>query len=136
MVRWQMYGPVGSSFMFLWQDIFPLMKWISLLYTVRHGLYYCCSANINTSSCKVSCHDRIILFTSLCQTLSRSFSVNLTCCVLVSDLCTIFLIRFPFLSTFCLQIDNADFSCPSYFALGAKALIRRILDPNPETVSF
>ncbi|KAF3531135.1 hypothetical protein DY000_02038179 [Brassica cretica] len=40
---------------------------------------------------------------------------------------------FPFLSTFCLQIDNADFSCPSYFALGAKALIRRILDPNPET---
>ncbi|KAF2541107.1 hypothetical protein F2Q68_00030073 [Brassica cretica] len=32
-----------------------------------------------------------------------------------------------------LYIDNADFSCPSYFALGAKALIRRILDPNPET---
>ncbi|CAG7887512.1 unnamed protein product [Brassica rapa] len=31
------------------------------------------------------------------------------------------------------DIDNADFSCPSYFALGAKALIRRILDPNPET---
>ncbi|CAN6987227.1 unnamed protein product [Brassica rapa subsp. trilocularis] len=31
------------------------------------------------------------------------------------------------------SIDNADFSCPSYFALGAKALIRRILDPNPET---
>lgn len=31
------------------------------------------------------------------------------------------------------KIDNADFSCPSYFALGAKALIRRILDPNPET---
>ncbi|KAG2248711.1 hypothetical protein Bca52824_088339 [Brassica carinata] len=30
-------------------------------------------------------------------------------------------------------IDNADFSFPSYFALGAKALIRRILDPNPET---
>ncbi|KAL0688287.1 hypothetical protein Bca4012_087964 [Brassica carinata] len=31
------------------------------------------------------------------------------------------------------KIDNADFSFPSYFALGAKALIRRILDPNPET---
>nr|AGA37211.1 CBL-interacting protein kinase 8.1 [Brassica napus] len=31
------------------------------------------------------------------------------------------------------KIDNADFSCPSYFALGAKALIHRILDPNPET---
>ncbi|KAH0902158.1 hypothetical protein HID58_041661, partial [Brassica napus] len=50
------------------------------------------------------------------------------------DLPTLYnLSLFPFLSTFCLQIDNADFSCPSYFALGAKALIRRILDPNPET---
>lgn len=31
------------------------------------------------------------------------------------------------------KIDNAEFTCPSYFSLGAKALIRRILDPNPET---
>lgn len=51
---------------------------------------------------------------------------------------TIFLIRVPFSSLFfnVLQIDNAEFTCPSYFSLGAKALIRRILDPNPETVSF
>jgi serine/threonine protein kinase len=34
------------------------------------------------------------------------------------------------------KIDKAEFSCPSYFALGAKSLINRILDPNPETVSF
>ncbi|CAN8230688.1 unnamed protein product [Cochlearia groenlandica] len=31
------------------------------------------------------------------------------------------------------KIDTAEFSCPSYFALAAKSLIRRILDPNPET---
>lgn len=30
-------------------------------------------------------------------------------------------------------IDNADFSCPSWFPMGAKSLINRILDPNPET---
>ncbi|CAN8325770.1 unnamed protein product [Cochlearia groenlandica] len=30
-------------------------------------------------------------------------------------------------------IDKAEFACPSYFALGAKSLIRRILVPNPET---
>lgn len=33
------------------------------------------------------------------------------------------------------QIDNADFSCPFWFSPGATSLIRRILDPNPETVS-
>ncbi|CAE6179114.1 unnamed protein product [Arabidopsis arenosa] len=32
-----------------------------------------------------------------------------------------------------LYIDKAEFACPSYFALGAKSLINRILDPNPET---
>ncbi|CAH2078078.1 unnamed protein product [Thlaspi arvense] len=31
------------------------------------------------------------------------------------------------------DIDKAEFACPSYFALGAKSLIRRILDPNPES---
>ncbi|XP_051150634.1 CBL-interacting serine/threonine-protein kinase 8 [Andrographis paniculata] len=31
------------------------------------------------------------------------------------------------------KIENADFSCPSWFPVGAKSLIRRILDPNPET---
>uniref|UniRef100_A0A1J3K4R9 non-specific serine/threonine protein kinase n=1 Tax=Noccaea caerulescens TaxID=107243 RepID=A0A1J3K4R9_NOCCA len=31
------------------------------------------------------------------------------------------------------KIDKAEFACPSYFALGAKSLIRRILDPNPES---
>lgn len=35
---------------------------------------------------------------------------------------------------FLLQINNADFSCPSWFPMGAKSLINRILDPNPETV--
>lgn len=33
------------------------------------------------------------------------------------------------------QINKADFSCPSWFPVGAKSLIHRILDPNPETVS-
>ncbi|GER40242.1 CBL-interacting protein kinase 8 [Striga asiatica] len=31
------------------------------------------------------------------------------------------------------KIENAEFSCPSWFPLGAKYLIQRILDPNPET---
>ncbi|KAL8487798.1 hypothetical protein ACS0TY_024207 [Phlomoides rotata] len=31
------------------------------------------------------------------------------------------------------KIDNAEFSCPSWFPVGAKSLIHRILDPNPET---
>lgn len=34
-----------------------------------------------------------------------------------------------------LQISNAEFSCPSWFSPGAMRLIRRILDPNPMTVS-
>lgn len=33
-----------------------------------------------------------------------------------------------------LQIDKADFSCPAWFPVGAKSLIQRILDPNPEHV--
>lgn len=33
------------------------------------------------------------------------------------------------------QIDKAEFSCPPWFPVGAKMLIHRILDPNPETVS-
>jgi hypothetical protein len=35
-----------------------------------------------------------------------------------------------------LQIEKAEFSCPSWFPVGAKSLIHRILDPNPETVSI
>ncbi|KAI3806671.1 hypothetical protein L1987_22584 [Smallanthus sonchifolius] len=31
------------------------------------------------------------------------------------------------------KINKADFSCPSWFPVGAKSLIHRILDPNPET---
>lgn len=31
------------------------------------------------------------------------------------------------------KIGNAEFSFPSWFSAGAKALIKRILDPNPET---
>ncbi|KAL8030172.1 hypothetical protein ABFX02_14G270900 [Erythranthe guttata] len=31
------------------------------------------------------------------------------------------------------KIENAEFSCPSWFPVGAKSLIHRILDPNPET---
>ncbi|KAG5018857.1 hypothetical protein JHK87_014712 [Glycine soja] len=32
-----------------------------------------------------------------------------------------------------LRIERAEFSCPSWFPVGAKMLIHRILDPNPET---
>ncbi|RVW65702.1 CBL-interacting serine/threonine-protein kinase 8 [Vitis vinifera] len=31
------------------------------------------------------------------------------------------------------EIERAEFSCPSWFPVGAKSLINRILDPNPET---
>ncbi|KAK6130543.1 hypothetical protein DH2020_035724 [Rehmannia glutinosa] len=31
------------------------------------------------------------------------------------------------------KIESAEFSCPSWFPVGAKSLIHRILDPNPET---
>ncbi|XP_022131571.1 CBL-interacting serine/threonine-protein kinase 8 isoform X2 [Momordica charantia] len=31
------------------------------------------------------------------------------------------------------RIERADFSCPSWFPVGAKALIHRIFDPNPST---
>ena len=34
-----------------------------------------------------------------------------------------------------LQIWRADFACPSWFSSGARKLIKRILDPNPLTVS-
>nr|XP_018633199.1 CBL-interacting serine/threonine-protein kinase 8-like isoform X3 [Nicotiana tomentosiformis] len=33
------------------------------------------------------------------------------------------------------KINAADFSCPSWFSSGAVSLIRKILDPNPDTVS-
>ncbi|KAG5048641.1 hypothetical protein JHK85_009744 [Glycine max] len=33
------------------------------------------------------------------------------------------------------RIERAEFSCPPWFPVGAKLLIHRILDPNPETVS-
>jgi hypothetical protein len=35
-----------------------------------------------------------------------------------------------------LQIEKAEFSCPSWFPVGTKSLIHRILDPNPQTVSI
>uniref|UniRef100_A0A6V7QVE3 non-specific serine/threonine protein kinase n=1 Tax=Ananas comosus var. bracteatus TaxID=296719 RepID=A0A6V7QVE3_ANACO len=37
------------------------------------------------------------------------------------------------LTTLYSKIERAEFSCPSWFSVGAKSLIRRILDPNPET---
>jgi 5'-AMP-activated protein kinase catalytic alpha subunit len=37
------------------------------------------------------------------------------------------------LTTLYSKIDRAEFSCPSWFPVGAKSLIQRILDPNPET---
>ncbi|KAL4558969.1 hypothetical protein LXL04_031095 [Taraxacum kok-saghyz] len=37
------------------------------------------------------------------------------------------------LTTLYNKIDKAEFSCPSFFPVGAKSLIHRILDPNPET---
>ncbi|TYI21373.1 hypothetical protein ES332_A06G034000v1 [Gossypium tomentosum] len=37
------------------------------------------------------------------------------------------------LTTLYSKIERADFSCPSWFPVGAKSLIRRILDPNPQT---
>ncbi|CAL1395565.1 unnamed protein product [Linum trigynum] len=37
------------------------------------------------------------------------------------------------LTTLYSKIDNAEFSCPSWFPVAAKSLIHRILDPNPQT---
>ncbi|MBA0786011.1 hypothetical protein Gotri_026191 [Gossypium trilobum] len=37
------------------------------------------------------------------------------------------------LTTLYSKIERADFSCPSWFPVGAKSLIHRILDPNPQT---
>ncbi|CAH1443370.1 unnamed protein product [Lactuca virosa] len=37
------------------------------------------------------------------------------------------------LTTLYNKIDKAEFSCPSFFPVGAKSLIHRILDPNPDT---
>ncbi|XP_074263645.1 CBL-interacting serine/threonine-protein kinase 8 [Silene latifolia] len=37
------------------------------------------------------------------------------------------------LTTLYFKIENADFSFPSWFSAGAKSLIQRMLDPNPET---
>ncbi|KAM7516922.1 hypothetical protein LguiA_006505 [Lonicera macranthoides] len=37
------------------------------------------------------------------------------------------------LTTLYSKIDRAEFSCPTWFPVGAKSLIHRILDPNPET---
>ncbi|KAK4778589.1 hypothetical protein SAY86_006117 [Trapa natans] len=37
------------------------------------------------------------------------------------------------LTTLYTKIEHAEFSCPSWFPVEAKSLIRRILDPNPET---
>ncbi|KAG5045405.1 hypothetical protein AAZX31_06G087900 [Glycine max] len=37
------------------------------------------------------------------------------------------------LTTLYSKIERAEFSCPSWFPVGAKMLIHRILDPNPET---
>nr|DAD40859.1 TPA_asm: hypothetical protein HUJ06_015182 [Nelumbo nucifera] len=37
------------------------------------------------------------------------------------------------LTTLYSKIEKAEFSCPSWFPVGAKSLIHRILDPNPET---
>ncbi|URD99143.1 CBL-interacting serine threonine-protein kinase [Musa troglodytarum] len=31
------------------------------------------------------------------------------------------------------EIEKAEFSCPSWFSIGAKSLLCKILDPNPET---
>ncbi|XP_009615544.1 CBL-interacting serine/threonine-protein kinase 8 [Nicotiana tabacum] len=37
------------------------------------------------------------------------------------------------LTTLYAKIEKAEFSCPSWFPVGAKSLIHRILDPNPQT---
>ncbi|KAK8480003.1 hypothetical protein V6N13_040058 [Hibiscus sabdariffa] len=37
------------------------------------------------------------------------------------------------LTTLYSKIERAEFSCPSWFPVGAKLLIHRILDPNPQT---
>ncbi|XP_061351387.1 CBL-interacting serine/threonine-protein kinase 8-like isoform X3 [Gastrolobium bilobum] len=37
------------------------------------------------------------------------------------------------LTTLYSKIEKAEFSCPPWFPVGAKSLIHRILDPNPET---
>ncbi|XP_022768518.1 CBL-interacting serine/threonine-protein kinase 8-like isoform X8 [Durio zibethinus] len=40
------------------------------------------------------------------------------------------------LTTLYSKIERAEFSCPSWFPVGAKSLIHRILDPNPQTDSM
>lgn len=37
------------------------------------------------------------------------------------------------LTTLYSKIEKSEFSCPSWFPVGAKSLIHRILDPNPQT---
>ncbi|CAL9084915.1 unnamed protein product [Musa textilis] len=37
------------------------------------------------------------------------------------------------LTTLYSKIEKAEFSCPSWFSIGAKSLLCKILDPNPET---
>ncbi|PON59624.1 Calcium/calmodulin-dependent/calcium-dependent protein kinase [Parasponia andersonii] len=37
------------------------------------------------------------------------------------------------LTTLYSKIERAEFSCPSWFPVGSKSLIHKILDPNPET---
>ncbi|KAL0924233.1 hypothetical protein M5K25_005049 [Dendrobium thyrsiflorum] len=36
------------------------------------------------------------------------------------------------LGTLYCKIEKAEFSCPSWFSIGAKSLVHRILDPNPD----
>ncbi|KAG5031179.1 hypothetical protein JHK85_015161 [Glycine max] len=42
-------------------------------------------------------------------------------------------LRVLLINTLQFCIERAEFSCPSWFPVGAKMLIHRILDPNPET---
>lgn len=46
------------------------------------------------------------------------------------------MMNFLWVSSFLLQIEKAEYSCPPWFPVGAKTLIHKILDPNPETVSI
>lgn len=65
-------------------------------------------------------------------------NVRLGSVLLVNSQLFVFALDFTVDFSFCrlyLQISAAEFVCPLWFPAGAKALIHKILDPNPKTVS-
>uniref|UniRef100_A0A803LV86 non-specific serine/threonine protein kinase n=1 Tax=Chenopodium quinoa TaxID=63459 RepID=A0A803LV86_CHEQI len=69
--------------------------------------------------------------------LMAGFWVTLTFCILDPFLLILLDVFVSFIKMFFTDefshIANADFSFPSWFSMGAKSLIKRILDPNPQS---